>query len=359
MKIKSFLLPCLIIGLLVFHLFVLNISRTNAGETIQLKAAAMAPKETAIMQCFDRWCRAVEKETNNKVKIDVFWGASLLKAQDAYEGTGQGLADICMDVPAYHPSLTPFMTVTQLGYITKAIDAPARAVTKLYKENETFRNQFKDDNIKIMSFVAFAPNIMASKKPIHSLEDMKGKKIRALGRLNTVVERLGATPVAIPAPDLYESLNRNIIEGFTGFPLSAVHGFKLEEVTKYFLDYGYGTYLVMMIGFNMDKWEDLPKDIRASIEKVNKNSIDMYMKTYAEVEPKYVKPLKKADCHFYVLPKDKVKKWKDKVVPYLWNKWIDENKKYGPAEQFFEKYKELVEKYEKDSKYKNPFPGVE
>jgi TRAP-type C4-dicarboxylate transport system substrate-binding protein len=337
----------------------LNIIQVKAKKTIKLRAAAMAPKETAIMQCFNRWCQAVEKETDNKVQIDVYWAASLLKAQDAYEGTGQGLADICMDVPAYHPSLTPFMTVTQLGYITKAIDAPTRAVTKLYKENEIFRKQFTDDNVKIMSFVAFAPNIMASKSPIHSLEDLNGKKIRALGRLNTVVERLGATPVAIPAPDLYEALNRNIVEGFTGFPLSAVHGFKLEEVTEYFLDYGYGNYLVMMIGFNMDKWNKLPQNIKESIKKVNNKSIDMYMKTYAELEPNYVKPLQKAGCDFYVLPQKEMEKWKKQVVPYIWDNWVEENKKYGPAEQFFEKYKMLVKKYEKNSKYKNPFPGLE
>jgi TRAP-type C4-dicarboxylate transport system substrate-binding protein len=250
------------------------------------------------------------------------------------------------------------MTVTQLGYITKAVDAPARAITELYKENEAFREQFADDNIKIMSFVAFSPNIMGSKMPIKKLEDLKGHKIRALGLLNTVVEKLGATPVAIPAPDLYEALNRGVVKGFTGFPLSSVHGFKLEEVTKYFLDYGYGNYLVMMIGFNKDRWNKLPETIKKTIQEVNEESIDLYMETYAKLEPKYVKPLKD-DCQFYVLPREEMKKWKDKVVPDIWNNWIEKNQKYGDAEAFFDKYVDLVEKYEKDSTYKNPFPGVE
>ena len=343
-----------------FFVLLLTHSTTFAQseQKIKLKAAAMAPKEVANMQCFARWVEEVEKRTNGQVEIDVYWGASLLDAEDAYDGTGKGLADIVMDVPSYHPSKTPFMTVTQLGYMTRKVDAAAKAVNELYKENKIFKKQFEDDNIKIMSFVPFAPNIMGSKEPITKLEDLQGKKIRALGILNDVVAKLGATPVAIPAPELYEALNRGIIEGFTGFPLNSVHGFKLEEVTTNFLDFGYGTYLVMMIGFNMDKWEALPDDVKKTIKDVNKDSIDMFMETYAKLEPKNIEPLKDVS-NFHVLSDEEMQRWKAKIVPEMWKNWIEKNKKYGPSEKFFNKYKKLVNKYEKESTYKNPFPGVE
>ncbi len=328
----------------------------SAAAPIVVKLAAMAPRDMPVMLGVEAWGKEIEKRTNGQVKFEFYWSQALVKAGDELKATGAGIADASIDLASYHPSDTPFATISELGFVTSRVDAPARALGDLYREFPAFREQFEKHNVRMMSFIPFPPTTLGSTKPIKTLEDLKGKKIRALGLLNEVLAKLGATPVAIPSPEIYESLSRNVIDGFTGIPLSAVKGFKFHEVTKNFLDFGYGNYLTEWVIFNKNKWDALPPDVRQTIEKVNAETIDLCIDLYAKEEGKFVAPLKEANCTFYTLPSSEAARWKNAVVPAIWNDWAEKNKKYGASQEFLNKYLELVKKYEGRSKYVNPAP---
>ena len=331
-------------------------SAQQTPKPIVLKCAAMAPRDMPVMLGFEAWGKEIEKRTNGRVKCEFYWAQALVKTGDEVKATGSGIADASFDVPAYHPTETPFATIGELGFITSQVDAVPRSLTELFKEFPVFREQYDRHNIKLMSFFPFSPNILGSNKPIKTLDDLKGKKIRALGILNEVFARLGATPVAIPVPEIYESLSRGVVDGFTGFPLTGVKGFKLYEPAKYYLDYRYGNYLVGEILFSKNRLDSLPPDIRQIIEKVSAETVDIYTALYAKEEPGYVTPLKDFGCKFYTLPSDEATKWKNLAGPGMWNSWIEKNKKYGPAQEFFDRFLALVKKHESQSKYVNPFP---
>jgi TRAP-type transport system periplasmic protein len=332
-----------------------TVNAQQAPKPIVLKISSMSPRNMPVMLGFEAWGNEIEKRTNGRVKCEFYWSESLLKTADAFKGTGAGLADVCVDVAAYHPNETPFATVCDLGYITNQVDATARALTYLYEESPLFRNQFERHNVKAMFFVPFPPNLMGSVKPIQKLEDLKGKKIRAIGWLNEAMARLGATPLAIPVPEIYESLSRKVIDGYTGQVLSALKGWKLDEVAPYIIDFGYGSYTTQIICMNKDKWNSLPPDIRKMIEEINAKGADIYADVYKNEEPRFVAPLKEK-CKFYTLPSDEAARWKKLVVPGIWNAWVEKNKQYGPAQEFFNRYLELVKKYEAQSTYVNLFP---
>ena len=182
----------ILVAVAVLNSLALVPSAHAKSKTIVLKAAAMAPRDMPVMKGFEEWGKEIEKLTNGKVKFEFYWGASLLKSADALKGTGMGLADVCIDVPAYHPADTPFGTIGELGFITSQVDAPARALSDLYESVPNFRNQFDRHNLKIMFFVPFTPTILGlSNNQVKTLGDLKGKKIRALGLLNQVIAKLG------------------------------------------------------------------------------------------------------------------------------------------------------------------------
>ena len=125
---------------------------------------------------------------------------------------------------------------------------------------------------------------------------------------------------------------------------------------KNYIDFGYGSYNVGIVFFNKDKWDSLPPEIRKVIEEVNTKAIDIYVDVFAKAEPPDVAPLKDSGCTFYTLPPDEVTRWKNLVVPGIWNNWIERQKKFVPSQEFFNRYLELVKKYEPRSRYVNPFP---
>jgi TRAP-type C4-dicarboxylate transport system substrate-binding protein len=346
---------CCLVGILLTLPFFL-VSAEGASNPIVLKASAIAARNIPNSQGFEAWGREIEKRTNGQVKIEFYWAASLLKPADQMKGTGMGLADVSLAMPVYNPADTPMATIGELGYVTERVDAAARAMYDLFNTLPYFKNELERHNVKVMFFFPFPPPTMGSFSPIKTLEDLKGKKIRAVGTLNQVIAKLGATPVGIPLPEVYEALSRKIVDGYTGSPLSAAMGDKFNEVVKYYLDWGYGSYSIQYACFNKDKWDSLPADIRQVIEEVNKRGTDIYIDVYAKMEPDFIKPLKEGGCSFYTLPSQEVARWKSLVIPWMWDAWIERNSKYGPAKEFFDRFMDRVKYHEPRATYINPFP---
>ena len=75
---------------------------------------------------------------------------------------------------------------------------------------------------------------MSKAKPIKTLEDMKGMKIRTPSAAQSAqLDALGATPIDMPVPQIYNNLDRGVIDA-TMIPMSAALDFKLIEVAKYY-----------------------------------------------------------------------------------------------------------------------------
>ena len=77
-------------------------------------------------------------------------------------------------------------------------------------------------------------SLMAKSKPLRTMEDIKGMKIRTPSAAQTAqLEALGATPIDMPAPAIYNNLDRGVIDA-TMIPMSAALDFKLIEVARYY-----------------------------------------------------------------------------------------------------------------------------
>ena len=60
--------------------------------------------------------------------------------------------------------------------------------------------------MKTLYLHAHGPGVLASKRPVHTLDDMKGLKIRATGFCSKIAEALGGSPVSMPQGETYEAL---------------------------------------------------------------------------------------------------------------------------------------------------------
>jgi hypothetical protein len=90
--------------------------------------------------------------------------------------------------------------------------------------------EWKDVHILFLS--TSGPLILESvAKPVKTMEDMKGMKIRAVGVMSDVIKALGGLPVPLQMPDVYDALRRNVIDGVT-VDLSTLKFWKFAEVVK-------------------------------------------------------------------------------------------------------------------------------
>ena len=212
-----------------------------------------------------QWAKEIERRSGGRVKIDVFPGGTLTKADQCYQGVVDGISDIGMSCLAYTRGRFPLLEGLDLplGYPDGAVATRiANELVAKYQPQET-------QDTHLLYLHAHGPGILASKKPVRALEDLKGMKVRATGLSAKIVERLGAAAVGMPQPETYEALQKGVVEA-TLCPVETLKGWKQAEVINYVTDataIGYTT--AMFVTMNRDRWNALPADLQALFTEVS------------------------------------------------------------------------------------------
>ena len=218
-----------LLTLTTFFLLTFGLASMACADTVKLTYSNFFPPTHIQSKLAEQWCREVEKRTHGKVKIDYFPGGTLTKAKQCYDGVVEGISDIGLSVLAYSRGRFPIMAAVDLplGY-TSGTQATltANAVYTEYKPGEL-------SDVHPMYFHAHGPGLLfTTEKPVASLTDIHGLKIRSTGNSAKLVKALGGTPVAQSMPTAYQSLQKGVVDG-SMHPMESNKGWKLAEVVKF------------------------------------------------------------------------------------------------------------------------------
>lgn len=221
---------------------------------VSMSGSPMATRERVYTQFL--WPE-LEKRTKGKVKFDLYYAESLIKLKDGLAGVGKGLADIAPFVPAYTNERTPFGHVIWLPYqCPHNVHAGYKALMEAYElYPEVFGLGLKESNV-IPLFPTFAGRfVIASKQPIRKMEDLKGLRLRGVGRTGLWLNKMGATISSIPYTEVYTAIDRKTIDGGQ-FYFGDICGYKINEVAKYITDPMSGYLCTSWYIINAKVWEN-------------------------------------------------------------------------------------------------------
>ena len=262
----------MIFSILVFAMSIIcfAFASVSVAKQIKLTYSNFFPPTHIQSKLAQSWCNEVEKRTNGKVKVEYYPAGTLTKARQCYDGVVEGLSDIGFSVLAYSKGRFPVLAAVDLplGY-TSGLEA-TKVANAVY--NRFTPKSFNDT--EVMYFHAHGPGlIFTSKKPVRTIADMKGLKLRATGNSAKVVKALGGIPVAISMPDSYQSIQKGIVNGGL-YPLETNKGWKMGEVVKYCTaDFPAAYTTTFFVVMNKDKWQSLSQDIQKTIKAINKEWI--------------------------------------------------------------------------------------
>lgn len=213
------------------------------------------------------WVKQAEAATNGKVKFEIYPSQTLVKGPDMWKAVRSGVADVGWCFQGYWPEMTPLSDVVALpGLPIPSAEKGSEVLWKLYDKFPAIRKEYSEID-PILFYTGNPYFLLTSKKQVKTLEDLKGMKIRVTGGPPTEqMKALGAIPTPIPMPDVYQALDKGVVDGM-GAPWEAVQGFRLYEVAKYYTMVPLAT-VYFSICANKQKWESMPQDVRAAITKV-------------------------------------------------------------------------------------------
>ena len=240
-------------------------SVSDAGTT--LTYSSFFPPTHIQSQLAEAWCKEVENRTEGRVKVQYFPGQTLTKAKQTYDGIVDGIADVGTSALAYTKGRFPVMGTIDLPFGYPSGIVATNAANALYAK--LMPKEFNET--QVMYFNAHGPGFIHTRdKAVTSLEDLKGLKIRSTGMSAEVMKALGATPVPMPMPDTYQSLQKGVVDG-SCYPVEANKGWKLGEVVDYLtkdLAAAYTTNFFVVM--NKSKWDSLDAKDQEIITAINK-----------------------------------------------------------------------------------------
>jgi TRAP-type transport system periplasmic protein len=283
------------------------------AEPIKLSYSIFLPPTHVQCIAAKEWAKEIQKRTGDRVQITIYPGGSLTKADQCYEGVVKGISDLGMSCFAYTRGRFPLLEGLDLplGYPNgMTATRIANAMVEKYTPAELA-------DVKLLYVHAHGPGILASKKPVHSLADLKGLKVRATGLSAKIVESLGGTPVAMSQPETYEALSKGVVEA-TLCPVETLKGWKQGEAIEYVVDssaIGYTT--AMFVVMDKDKWDKLPADVQKVFNEVSREWIAKHGEAWDQADQAgrdFVTQLKR---QFIQLPEAEQRRWIAAVRPVL------------------------------------------
>jgi len=298
-----------------------------------------APHKNSVLA--EEWAQEIGKRTNGRVKITLFHGGTLTPADKVYDGVVKGISDIGLSVLSYTLGRFPLTEVIDLPMGYKNGTAATKLINAYY-----IKFQPKElSDVKVMYLHAHGPGILhTNKKPVKTLDELKGVKIRSTGTVAKIVGALGGTPVAMPMPETYDALSKGIAEGVM-CPVEALQGWKLGEVVKYTTqNYGSAYSIGFFIVMNKDRWNSLPPDVQKIIEAVNQEFIVKQCRVWDEIDASGMEFAKKMGDQFVPLSSDEDQKWAKAVQP-VFDDYVKAMKEKGlPGEDALKFCKEELQK---------------
>ncbi len=222
-----------------------------------------APQAIANRVFIQPWAQAIEEKSGNRVEVQVFTAMQLGgKPSDLYGQARDGVVDIVWTLPGYSPGRFPLTEVFELPSVAGDAVATSQALTEFYRK--WMRDEYKDTRPLVFHATARS-HLHTAGKQIRTLEDFEGLKMRASSRTSAAMLRaLGAIPVGMPVPDVYEALSRGVVDG-AWIPWTIMRPLRLHEVTKYHTEV-FLSCAVFVMTMNTQRYDQLPPDIRAIID---------------------------------------------------------------------------------------------
>ncbi len=280
------------------------------GDTVTLKYTNFFPPVHPISALSEEWCKAVEKGTQGRVKVNFYPGNSLTRPTETYDAVLKGIADVGLSFCAYTRGRFPLSQVVDLPLGYKNATTATRMANAYYKK---FKPKEFDD-VKVVYLHASPPHRLFTNKEVKKLEDVKGLKIRSTGTSAKVVNALGGVAVAMPMSAAYDALKKGVAEGIVG-PFEPMVGFKLIDVvsncTLFDAAYTNLAYVVM----NKEKWNNLSPEDKKTIDQINEQFMEKQAKLWDTLEANARGVYEKKGKKIITLSPEENERWTKLLIP--------------------------------------------
>jgi len=334
----------------LFITLVCDRSEAAKDKPVVWKLASFHPPGGGDGLAYQWFAREVEARSRGRLKIKIYWSEQLANAKEMLESVKSGVADIAFSCSPYFPGKVPLSTLGFVPFTNLSRFDQMGIAWNYLAENPLLIKEFDQWNARYLFSIPNGPFNLMSKKPLKTIDDLKGLKIRTIGDQSTLFKPMGAVPVSITAPDAYMALERGLCDAVAGCGDFFYYDFRIYEACKngYFVNDMDFSVAVSFWLVNKDSYNALPRDIQEILESLQWETAGLFQEILSapEADNAYRDKFKEMGINIINFPPEERKKMLPFAKP-IWDAWKERNKAAGgPA--FFDAYMKANERVLKE-----------
>ncbi len=277
----------------------------NRQRKVTLKLATSWPANFPIMGTgVDRFAKMVNEMSGGTLKIKVYPKNILVPALAVFDATSSGQIDAFHSGPYYWKGKDPAFALFS-GAPLRMVASELNGWMNYGGGYNLWRELYAKYNL--YPFIGGNTGVQMGgwfRKPIESLEDLKGLKMRIPGLGGEVMAKLGVNPILLPAGEIYTALERGTIDAteWVGPALDIRMGF--YKVAKYYYTGWHEPGSILELTFNKTRFDSLGDEHKAIIRYASEAMSTQMYTEFMDQNARALKKLKNMNIQVLDFPKE-------------------------------------------------------
>lgn len=316
----------------------------------ELKWATFVPENAFDAPPLKQFVQDIEKYTNGAIKIRLFWPGQIAEIKEMPELTRRGSLDMTTTSPTFYPSIFPLNVALQsFPMLFESTEQATYVWRGLFRDIPELQKEFAAQNQYCLNRGSLAEYITLSKKPLRTMADLKGLKVRSLpGKyFSEIMESAGAVPLVNPISEVYEGLMRGSLDAVM-LNIQVFESLKFYETAKY-VSLPVGTMVGYWISINLDVWNSFTPEIKKAFTRASDEWGVRLLGLILSTNASSIQNLKDRGVQFVQFSKTD---WQTMIAkagdPWIVAKdYLVKDLKVDPgvAERFIKRWRELTNEY--------------
>lgn len=320
-----------------------------AADTTTLRFTTYNPPRGMEGQMATWLADEVKNRSKGQIEIQVYFGGSLLNARETLNGVKAGLADLGYLFVPYYPKELSAWTVAE-PFLTGPVAPEKRAAFfwELYDGSPELEDALSQWNQKLIAIHVFGQHSVGSPKPIATLADLKGLRVRCAGGYDALhMSALGAQIVFFKGDEVYSAMQKGAIDAnYT--PITSYYKYKLYEIGDHhhLLSIPQFTGAAGLITINQDSFNKLSPDQQTILLETGRAYSIVESSKIVGLEKEYTEKMIKAGLSLINVPREQVLAWAKDCSEASKEKWLEKTQGKGGGKAFLAKAEALLQKYQ-------------
>jgi len=321
-------------------------AEAESDKVYKMRLQSWAPTSDTTYDAAVEFTEICRKASNGRLDITPYASGSIVPGTKEFEALMDGGVEMIHNSPAWSTQFIPaaiFFNQYPTGPTANQLEMWMKVEGR--KIAQELNSKFGVHYVGILS-LSPAEIFLQSAKPIESVADIRGLKVR-LGTpmLNSIFKKMGASTVILPGNQIYEAVQRGIIDAFEYVTPTVNWTMGFHEVAKYvYLDPTRAPLDTQCIYVNGKVWDDLPEDLQKIIELATDQVARTYYANTFKEDVETIQKFIDAGCKVLDVPQDIIELLKEKTQEYL-NEQCEKDETYKMVYEKVKAWKEVCERF--------------